>query len=78
MAAIARVLRGHWALNLGRRHAQAEADFLAAVSILAELGERWGQAVALGGLAMLEGWRGEHAVAVGHYRQASGTRRRLR
>ncbi len=70
VAAIARVLRGHWALNLGRRHAQAEADFLAAVSILAELGERWGQAVALGGLAMLEGWRGEHAVAVGHYRQA--------
>ena len=71
VAAIARVLRGHWALNLGRRHAQAEADFLAAVSILAELGERWGQAVALGGLAMLEGWRGEHAVAVGHYRQAT-------
>jgi len=70
VAAIARVLRGHWALNLGQRHAQAEADFLAAVSVLAELGERWGQAVAFGGLAMLEGWRGEHAVAVGHYRQA--------
>jgi predicted ATPase/DNA-binding SARP family transcriptional activator len=70
VAAIARILRGHWALNLGQRHAEAEADFLAATSILAELGERWGQAVALGGLAMLEGWRGEHAVAVGHYRQA--------
>ena len=70
VAAIARVLRGHWALNLGQQHAQAEADFLAAASILAELGERWGQAVALGGLAMLEGWRGEHAVAVGHYREA--------
>ena len=70
VAGIARVLRGHWALNLGQRHAQAEADFLAAVSVLAELGERWGQAVAFGGLAMLEGWRGEHAVAVGHYRQA--------
>ena len=70
VAAIARILRGHWALNLGQRHAQAEADFLAAASILAELGERWGQAVAFGGLAMLEGWRGEHAVAVGHYRQA--------
>jgi len=69
-AAIARILRGHWALNVGRRHAEAEADFLAGASILNELGERWGQAVALGGLAMLEGWRGEHAVAVGHYRQA--------
>jgi predicted ATPase/DNA-binding SARP family transcriptional activator len=70
VAAIARVLRGHWALNLGRQHAQAEADFLAAASILAELGERWGQAVAFAGLAMLEGWRGQHAAAVGHYRQA--------
>ena len=71
VAAIARILRGHWALNLGQRQAQAEADFLAGASILAELGERWGQAVAFGGLAMVEGWRGEHAAAVGHYRQAS-------
>jgi tetratricopeptide (TPR) repeat protein len=71
VAAIARILRGHWALNLGRRHAQAEADFLAGAKILAELGERWGQAIALGGLAMLEGWRGEHAAAVGHYRRAT-------
>ncbi|HMD23513.1 MAG TPA: hypothetical protein VKH61_05390, partial [Streptosporangiaceae bacterium] len=70
VAAIARILRGHWALNLGQRHAHAEADFLAGASILAELGERWGQAVAFAGLAMLEGWRGEHAAAVGHYRQA--------
>jgi predicted ATPase/DNA-binding SARP family transcriptional activator len=70
VAAIARILRGHAALNIGRSHAQAEADFLAAAGILAERGERWGQAVALGGLAMLEGWRGEHAAAIGHYRQA--------
>jgi tetratricopeptide (TPR) repeat protein len=68
--AIARILRGHAALNVGRGHVQAEADFLAGASILAELGERWGQAVAFGGLAMLEGWRGEHAAAVGHYQQA--------
>jgi tetratricopeptide (TPR) repeat protein len=71
VAAMARILRGHWTLNLGQRHAEAEADFLAAISVLAELGERWGQAVAFGGLAMVEGWRGEHAAAVGHYRQAS-------
>ena len=69
-SAIARILRAHAALNLGRQHAQAEADFLAGAGILATLGERWGQAVALGGLAMLEGWRGEHAAAIGHYRQA--------
>jgi hypothetical protein len=70
VSAIARILRAHAALNLGRQHAQAEADFLAAAGILATLGERWGQAVALGGLAMLEGWRGEHETAVGHYRRA--------
>jgi hypothetical protein len=70
VSAIARILRAHAALNLGGHHAQAEADFLAAAGILATIGERWGQAVALGGVAMLEGWRGEHAVAVGHYRQA--------
>jgi predicted ATPase/DNA-binding SARP family transcriptional activator len=71
VAAMARILRGHWALNGGQQHAQAETDFQAGANILAELGERWGQAVALGGLAMLEGWRGEHAVAVSHYRQAT-------
>jgi predicted ATPase len=70
VAALARILRGHAALNVGRDHARAEADFLAGASILAELGERWGQAVALGGLAMLAGWQGEHAAAVRHYRQA--------
>lgn len=70
VSAIARILRAHAALNQGRQHAQAEADFQVAVGILAELGERWGQAVAFGGLAMLEGWRGQPAAAVGHYRQA--------
>ena len=70
VASLARILRGHAALNAGHGHAQAEADFRAAASTLAELGERWGQAVALGGLAMLAGWQGEHAAAIGHYRQA--------
>jgi predicted ATPase/DNA-binding SARP family transcriptional activator len=72
VAAVAQILRAHAALNAGRDHARAEADFRAGASILAELGERWGHAVALGGLAMLAGWRGEHAAAVGHYRQARG------
>jgi tetratricopeptide (TPR) repeat protein len=70
VSAIARILRAHTALNMGQRHAQAEEDFLAATGILATMGERWGQAVALSGLAMLEGWRGEPAAAVGHYRRA--------
>jgi predicted ATPase/DNA-binding SARP family transcriptional activator len=71
VSAIARILRAHTATNLGRRHAEAEADFQAAAEILGAMGERWGRAVALGGLAGLEAWRGEHAAAVGHYRQAS-------
>jgi predicted ATPase len=70
VAALARILRGHATLNAGHSHARAEADFLAASNSLAGLGERWGQAVALGGLAMLAGWQGEHASAVGHYRRA--------
>jgi tetratricopeptide (TPR) repeat protein len=70
VAGLARALRAHTALNSGRDHAQAEADFQDAAGILAELGERWAHAVALGGLAMLEGWQGEHAAAVGHYRRA--------
>jgi hypothetical protein len=70
VAGLARILRAHAALNCGRNHAQAEADFRSGASILAETGERWGQAVALGGLAMLEGWQGEHAAAVGHYRRS--------
>jgi predicted ATPase/DNA-binding SARP family transcriptional activator len=64
------VLRGHVTVNCGQQHLQAEEDFLAATGIFTGLGERWGLALALGGLAMLEGWRGEHAAAAGHYRQA--------
>jgi predicted ATPase/DNA-binding SARP family transcriptional activator len=68
--ATARILRAHNALNnLGRFHARAETDFLEAARIAGAVGERWGQAVALGGLAMLESRRGEHAAAAVHYRQ---------
>jgi len=70
VAALARILRGHATLNVGGSHARAEADFVAAAKTLAELGERWGQAVALGGLAMLAGWQGDHIAALGHYRRA--------
>jgi predicted ATPase/DNA-binding SARP family transcriptional activator len=68
----ARILRGHLALNFGRLHAQAEADFLQAADTLGALGERWGQSAALGGLGMLEAWRGEHAAAADRYRRAAG------
>ena len=71
VSAIARVLRGHVTVNCGRQHERAEEDFLAAAGTFSALGERWGLAIALAGVAMLEGWRGEHAAAAGHYRQAT-------
>ena len=70
VSAIARILRAHTVLNLGGRHAEAEAGFQAAADILAGLGERWGQAVALGGLGQLASWRGDPAASVGHFRRA--------
>jgi predicted ATPase/DNA-binding SARP family transcriptional activator len=72
VSATALILRGHQTLNYGRLHDQAEADFLRAADIFAALGERWGQSAALGGLGMLEGWRGDHAAAADHYRRAIG------
>ena len=69
--AIAHLLRGHLAVNYGGLHTQAKADFLAAVDIAGTLGDRWVTAVALSAVATLEGWRGEHAAAAEHCRQAS-------
>jgi predicted ATPase/DNA-binding SARP family transcriptional activator len=70
VGAIARILRAHTSLNLGRPPALAEADFQAAADILAGLGERWGQAVAVGGLAQLASKRGDSAAAIRYYRRA--------
>ena len=72
VSATARILRGHVMLNFGRLHAEAEADFLRAADAFAALGERWGQSAALGGLGMLEAWRGDHAAAADHHRRAAG------
>jgi predicted ATPase/DNA-binding SARP family transcriptional activator len=71
VSATARILRGHMTLNFGRMHAQAETDFLRAADTFAALGERWGRSAALGSLGNLEAWRGEHAAAADHYREAA-------
>jgi hypothetical protein len=55
VSATALVMRGHVRVNYGRQHARAEEDFLAATGIFTALGERWGLAISLAGLAMLEG-----------------------
>ena len=61
MRATARLIRGHVGLNFGRQHAAAEADFLAALDVYRELGERWGTAFSL---VSLEAWRGESGPAL--------------
>jgi predicted ATPase/DNA-binding SARP family transcriptional activator len=71
VSAAGRVLRGHVTVNYGRDHAQAEEDFLVAAGTFEALGDRWGRATALGGLAMLESMGGEYAAAVSHYLQAA-------
>src|ERR1035437_2017047 len=55
VSATALVMRGHVRVSDGSQHARAEEDFLAATGIFTALGERWGLAISLAGLAMLEG-----------------------
>ena len=69
---LGRVLRGQLRLNQGRMTDRAEADFRAAVTTFEELGERWGLAMAVSGLAQVEEWRGELPAAAAHYEQAAG------
>jgi tetratricopeptide (TPR) repeat protein len=69
VSAIARVLRGQVELNVGAVET-AEADFLTAVDGFAELGERWGLAVALSNLAALAVWRGEYEASAAYHERA--------
>jgi len=64
------VMRAHAALNSGRGHDRAEADFRAGLAAYRELGERWGISFALCALADLTAWRGEIETAIGMYREA--------
>jgi len=67
---MARIMRAQITLNQGGLIGQAEEDFRLAVATFQELGERWGLAMSVGGLAMIEEWHGEWAAAAAHYRQA--------
>jgi predicted ATPase len=69
---LARVLRGQIWLNQGRQIDKAEADFRVAVTMFEEIGERWGLAMAVSGLAQIEEWRDDLAAAAAHYGQAAG------
>ncbi len=67
---VGRMMRAHLLLNLGRRHAEAEADFHSALDGFRALGERWGIAFALTALAELVSWRGDHDLSAVMLREA--------
>lgn len=66
----AQALRAHEFLNTGRRHAEAEADFRAALGSFRAVGERWGMSFASCSLADMIAWRGDLAEAVELYQEA--------
>jgi ATP/maltotriose-dependent transcriptional regulator MalT len=72
-------VRAQTRLNLARvlgssggRHAEAEADILAALAEFRAIGERWGISFALSTLADLLAQRGELAAALAYYDEAIG------
>ncbi|HUN37933.1 MAG TPA: BTAD domain-containing putative transcriptional regulator [Trebonia sp.] len=67
---MARIMRAQITLNHGGPIGQAKEDFHQALAAFQELGERWGLAMSVGGLAMIEEWQGEWAAATAHYQQA--------
>jgi predicted ATPase/DNA-binding SARP family transcriptional activator len=70
LAAIARVMHAAVAGNLGRGHAEMEADCREAMDRFTAIGERWGMSLTLSVLAQLTGLRGEHADSAGYYERA--------
>ena len=64
------VMRAHAALNSGRAHDEAQADFSAGLADFREVGDRWGISFSLCALADLTAWRGEIETAIDMYREA--------
>jgi predicted ATPase/DNA-binding SARP family transcriptional activator len=70
--AVARVMRGMQAVNLGRQLGRAEEDFRAAYASFAGLGDRWGMATTLGVLADRDEKRADYTAAIARMTQAIG------
>jgi ATP/maltotriose-dependent transcriptional regulator MalT len=70
LAATARMIRAHLALNFGHSHTDAEADFRIALERYRSIGERWGTSFALASLGTLTLWRGDYAAAALCYGEA--------
>jgi predicted ATPase/DNA-binding SARP family transcriptional activator len=62
--AMARVLRAHATLNVGKQLAEAEADFRLSLTEFRRTGDRWGISFALTSLGDLLAWRGAFAEAI--------------
>jgi predicted ATPase/DNA-binding SARP family transcriptional activator len=70
LGAMARIVRGQVAVNLGRGLDRAEADFAAAAAACEEIGERWGMGAALQALGSVEQQRGDYSAAIAHFDRA--------
>ncbi|GLY90606.1 BTAD domain-containing putative transcriptional regulator [Actinoallomurus iriomotensis] len=69
LRATGRTMRAHGLINLGKV-GEVEADFGAALKEFRVIGERWGQSLALAGLAEVALWRGETVRAKGYTEEA--------
>jgi predicted ATPase/DNA-binding SARP family transcriptional activator len=67
---VARVMYGHSAVNLGRPYRDSEEHFVAALAEFRALGERWGTATTLAGLAYMTSAEGDHGRAADYFEQA--------
>jgi predicted ATPase/DNA-binding SARP family transcriptional activator len=70
VASTARLITAYGLVNLGLRNAEAARTAREALAGFRTLGERWGQAIALGALGELADLAGDHTTAVDCYEQA--------
>ncbi|HXL96170.1 MAG TPA: tetratricopeptide repeat protein [Streptosporangiaceae bacterium] len=70
VSAIGRAIRGQVMLNFGTDLDQAEEDFRLGYAGFAGIGERWGMAMALDGLATMADRRGDFKAAIAHHVRA--------
>jgi predicted ATPase/DNA-binding SARP family transcriptional activator len=68
--AMAQTSRALSEVSTGRRHEEAEADLLVALTAFRTVGDRWAISYCLTNLAELVAWRGDLAAAVGYHVQA--------
>ncbi|MDQ7909807.1 BTAD domain-containing putative transcriptional regulator [Phytohabitans sp. ZYX-F-186] len=67
---VARLMYGHSEVNSGHSDRHSEEHFTAALAEFRALGDRWGTATTLGGLAHMTTTEGDHARAAAYFEQA--------